>query len=221
MLAIRSRIEIDKQQLLRSIGYSNSTPPARVTSLVDDYLENIHELIEPSFYYVIKDILLVWGSNTIIDGPVAFKSEVVSRLLGRCGKVAVFIVTIGSCLEEMVQCLAEDKLILQATVLDAVGSATVDMLADSVQDRIRQVVSLEGLSVSRCFGPGHCDWDVSQQELVFKTLNGNHAGVCLTDRYLMLPQKSASGIIGIGPASEVEDYNPCRTCEKKDCSGRR
>jgi len=38
----------------------------------------------------------------------------------------------------------------------------------------------------------------------------------------MIPQKSISGIIGIGPASaNVENYDPCKTCKKKDCPGRR
>ena len=221
MLTIGSRIEIDRQQLLRSLGYGNSAPPARITVLIDDYLENIPELIEPSFSYVIKDLVLVYGSSTVIEGPSVFQSEVVSRLLERCDKVAVFIVTLGSYLEEMVQCLAEDKLILQATVLDAIGSAAVEVLVESVRDRIRRSASIEGLGVSRYFGPGHCDWDVSQQEVVFQALDGNHTGVQLADRYLMLPQKSASGIIGIGPASEVEAYDPCGTCQKQDCPGRR
>ena len=163
MLAIGSRIEIDRQQLLRSLGYGNSTPPARITVLIDDYLENIPELIEPSFSYVIKDLVLVYGSSTVIEGPSVFQSEVVSRLLERCDKVAVFIVTLGSYLEEMVQCLAEDKLILQAAVLDAIGSAAVEVLIESVRNRIKRSASIEGLGVSRYFGPGHCDWDVSQQ----------------------------------------------------------
>ena len=221
MLAIGSRIEIDRQQLLRSLGYGNFTPPARVTVLIHDYLENIPELIEPSFSYVIKDLVLVWGSSTVIEGPSVFQSEVVSRLLERCDKVAVFIVTLGSYLEEMVQCLAEDKLILQAAVLDAIGSAAVEVLIESVRDRIKRSASIEGLGVSRYFGPGHCDWDLSQQESVFRALGENHSGVQLTDGYLMLPQKSATGIIGIGQSPEIEDYNPCRACEKQDCSGRR
>jgi hypothetical protein len=221
MLAVRSRIEIDKQQLLHSIGYDNSAPPARVTALVDDYLENISELIDPSFSYVTKDLFMVWGSAIVIEGPAVFESEIVSRLLERCDKVAIFIVTLGSYLEEMVQSLAQDKLVLQASVLDAVGSAAVEVLAESVRDSIRRSVSTDGLSVSRYFGPGHCDWDLSQQEVVFRALDENHSGVQLTDGYLMLPQKSATGIIGIGQSPEIEDYNPCRTCEKQDCSGRR
>ncbi|MEJ2047337.1 MAG: vitamin B12 dependent-methionine synthase activation domain-containing protein, partial [Dehalococcoidia bacterium] len=194
---------------------------ARITDLTVDYLENIPELIEPSGSCVNKDLVLVYGSSTVIEGPSVFQSEVVSRLLERCDKVAVFIVTLGSYLEEMVQCLAEDKLILQATVLDAIGSAAVEVLVESVRDRIKRSASIERLGVSRYFGPGHCDWDVSQQEVVFQALDGNHTGVQLADGYLMLPQKSASGIIGIGPASEVEAYDPCGTCQKQDCPGRR
>jgi hypothetical protein len=43
----------------------------------------------------------------------------------------------------------------------------------------------------------------------------------LTDSYLMLPRKSVSGIIGIGCGAGVKDYNPCRTCDKRGCPGRR
>jgi hypothetical protein len=39
---------------------------------------------------------------------------------------------------------------------------------------------------------------------------------------LMLPRKSISGVIGIGlPGHGIEEYNPCITCRKKDCPGRR
>ena len=38
----------------------------------------------------------------------------------------------------------------------------------------------------------------------------------------MIPQKSISGIIGIGPCDDtVGNYNPCNTCKKQDCVGRR
>ncbi len=37
----------------------------------------------------------------------------------------------------------------------------------------------------------------------------------------MIPRKSISGIIGIGSNGNVQDYNPCKTCEKHDCLGRR
>ena len=225
MLAISNQInaDIDKQQVLRNIGYSTACkPPARIESLINEYVEHTCQLIEPSYSYVIRDIRLVRGGSVAIDKDVTFQSQVIARLLEQCEKVAVFTLTIGHRLEEMVCSLSEDGLIVQAAVLDAIGSEAVETVAGFVQDEINKVVRAEGLCTRPRFSPGYCDWDVSQQEVVFRAMNGDSAKICLTKGFLMLPRKSMSGIIGIGPAnSDIENYNPCKTCDKSECPGRR
>jgi len=222
MLAIREPINIDSQDVLHNIGYcADCTPSARIESLVNEYVENTCHLIDPSYSYVIRDISLVEGSRVTIEGPITFQSDVIAQLLEQCEKVAVFIATIGNRLEEMVSHLATNRLVLQAAVLDAIGSGAVETVADFVQDRISKSASAEGFCISRRFSPGYCDWDVSQQKMAFQAMKGDYAGVRLTEGCLMLPQKSISGIIGIGPCNSVENYNPCKTCKKSDCIGRR
>jgi len=226
MLATKSRIDVkvNRKQVCHYIGYSAGyKPPARILSLVDEYVEHAHQLIEPSYSYVIRDIEWAQGSIAFIEDSIVFKSQVITRLLEHCCKVAVFVVTIGEHLEEMACWLAEDGLILQAAVLDAIGSDAVERVADFVQDMIRQVANGQDLVISRRFSPGYCDWDIGQQRMVFWAMNGNTVGIRLTGRCLMIPQKSISGIIGIGPGDgNVENYNPCETCDKRhDCRGRR
>ena len=93
MLAIRSRNDIDIHEVLLNIGYgSDYQPSARIDSLISDYVENVHFLIDPSYSYVIRDIGLVQGSSGVIGGSVIFQSEVVARLLEQCDEVAVFLV---------------------------------------------------------------------------------------------------------------------------------
>jgi len=214
-------IDIDRQKVLHSIGCGTKGKlPARIESLVNEYLENAYQLIEPSYTCVIRDIKLVQGSSVVIEGSIVFQSEVVAQLLEQCEKAAVFLMTIGSHLEEMVCRLTEDGLMLQATVLDAIGSVYTEKLADFVQSRVGEVACAQGLYTSRRFSPGYCDWDVSQQKMVFQAVNGDSVGVRLTDGCQMLPRKSMSCIIGIGP-HEVGSYNPCLTCDKYDCVGRR
>ena len=223
MVAISNRadIEIDRHQVLRNIGYStHRKPSARIASLINEYIENAHQLIEPLYSYVIRDIEGVRRSCVFVEGSIVFESEVIARLLEQCQKVVVFLATIGNRLEKMVLRLAEDGLVLDASVLDAIGSGAVEKVAEFVQDRIGEVARADGLSTSRRFSPGYCDWTIRQQKMVFRAMNGDSAGVRLTKEYLMLPRKSISGIIGIGPCG-VEDYNPCRTCNKRDCLGRR
>ena len=221
MLAVRNQFDIDSQRVLHAIGYDTvCEPPARTVSLVNEYLESVNHLVDESYSYTIKDIEWVQDSITFLEDSTIFKSQVIARLLEQCEKVALFALTIGNNLEEMICQLAEDGLMVQAAVLDAIGSIAVEKVADSLQDRISEVASANRLFTSRRFSPGYCDWDVGQQRMLFRTLNSDTAGIRLTGRCLMIPQKSISGIIGIGP-SEVEDYNPCKTCDKHDCVGRR
>ena len=216
-----NQFDINTRRVFGDIGYAaNFRPSARMVSLVDDYVEHAGDLIEPLYSYVIKGILLAQGPYVVLEDSVVFESEVIARLLEQCEKVTVFTLTIGSHLEETAYQLAKDGLILQAAVLEAIGSGAAEKLADFVQNRISDMASALELCDSRRFSPGYCDWDVSQQKAVFQAMNGNHTGIRLTEGCLMLPRKSISGIIGLGPPS-VKDYNPCKTCNKQDCVGRR
>ncbi|MDH5364773.1 MAG: hypothetical protein OEW82_06375 [Dehalococcoidia bacterium] len=216
-------IEIDKKQVCNYIGYNdNHKLSARISSLVDDYAEHAHYLINPLYSYIIKDVEWARGSIALIEDSIIFKSQVIAQLLEHCNQVAIFLVTIGKYLEETTSQLAKDGLILQATVLDAIGSGAVEKVADFVQDKIKEIAEAQGLVTSRRFSPGYCDWNIGQQRMLFWALTGNTLGVRLTGECLMIPQKSISGIIGIGPSKgNVEDYNPCKFCEKQDCPGRR
>jgi hypothetical protein len=205
------------------MGYGTDyDPPARISSLIDEYAANAYNLIEPSYSYTIRDVERVQGSSVFVEGSIVFQSNVIARLLGRCHKVALLVVTIGDYLEEMVCWLSKHNLMLQAALLDSIGSDAVEGVTDFVQGRIEKLANEQGLVISRRFSPGYCDWDVREQKKIFRAVNGNLAGVHLTDGCLMVPQKSISGIIGISLASnDVDKYNPCKTCDKLDCHGRR
>jgi len=223
MIAISNRvdIEIDRQRVLLSIGYrTDRKPSARIVSLIDEHMENAHQLMEPAYSYIIKDIEAVRRSCVFLDGSIVFESEVMARLMEQCKMVTVFLVTIGSRLEKMVLRLAEDGLVLESTVLDAIGSVATEMVAEFVHGRVEEVAHAQGLCVSRRFSPGYCDWAIRQQKMVFRAMDGNSMGVRLTKECLMLPRKSVSGVIGIGPR-DMKNYNPCKTCNKRDCLGRR
>lgn len=216
-------IEINKEQVYSFLGYSNGYKvPLRISSVVDDYIENAHHLIEPTYSYIIRNVERVDGSNVYIEGSVVFKSKVVASLLGHCCRVAIFVATIGSRLEEMVLRLAEDGLVLQSVVLDAVGSNAAEKVADFAHLMVDEMANIHGLCTSQRFSPGYCDWNINQQKMLFKAIGSNSTGVSLTKGCLMIPRKSISGIVGIGDHdSNVNNYNPCITCTKRNCQARR
>jgi len=217
-------METDPNQIIKMIGYNETGCSSRRTeSLVDEYMKQSHDLIDTSYSYVIRDVKRVQDNRAFIEDGIIFESEKIAKLLLLCEKVVVFSLTIGKDLENLAGSLAKDGFVLKSTVLDAIGSASVEQLADHVQSIISQIALTDyGLVDSRRFSPGYCDWPVQQQEMVFRTLGDETGGVRLTDGYMMVPQKSISGIIGLGPYGIAEKYNPCPTCEKnKKCQWRR
>ena len=215
--------QVNKERVCHYIGYNiNYKPPARILSLIDDYVDNVHHLIVPAYSYTIRDIERIQGNKVIIDDSITFESQIIARLLEQCHKVSVFLATIGEHVEEMSCQLVKDGHVLQAAVLDAIGSDAVGRVADLVQNIIGEIAIDQGLVISPRFSPGYCDWDISQQEMLFRAVDSDSAGIRLTEGCLMIPRKSISAIIGIGPPGrDVENYNPCLTCSRRDCRGRR
>jgi len=142
-------IEIDKKQVCHYIGYEdNHKLSARISSLIDDYAEHAHYLINPLYSYIIKDVEWARGSIAFIEDSIIFQSRIITQLLEHCHQVAIFLVTIGKYLGETTSQLAKDGLILQATVLDAIGSDAVERLADFAQDKIKEIAEAQGLVTS-------------------------------------------------------------------------
>ena len=216
-------IEIDEEKVLQGVGYDTGyEPPARMKTLVHEYAQNAGQLINPVYSYVIRDTDFVIGSSVFIESGVIFQSQVIAGLLKKCERVAVFALTIDGYLEEAVSHLADNGFIVQARVLDAIGSDATEQVAERVHEIITEGARVQGLSTSRRFSPGYCDWEVSQQPMLFRAMNGSSAFIQLTEKCLMIPQKSISGIIGIGTfESDIESYNPCKSCCRHNCPGRR
>ena len=216
-------IELDKGHVLRRIGYKgNCEPSPRIAASISEHIQLAKKLIQPSYSYVVKNIDMVREKDVFIGDFVTLRSHVIARLMEKCQQVGAFLVTIGNKLEEKAARMADDKLILQSYVMDAIGSTAVEQMAELVENEIRKIASTKGLCVSRRFSPGYCDWSIRQQKELFRMLDSNSVGVRLTTGYLMIPQKSISGIVGIGPScTDIENYNPCKTCNKRNCLGRR
>jgi len=224
MLAIKEQIgiQIDKEEVLRYLGYQAKHEVApRVLSLVDGHIQSASQLIEPQYSYVIRDVERVEGARVFL-GDVVFESRIIAKLMRRCQKAAIFAVTIGGLLERKVQQLAKEGRVLDAAIVDAVGSEAAERAAAAVQKRVSEIANAQGLGISLRFSPGYCDWDIRQQAMVFRALNGRSAGIRLTDSCLMVPRKSISGVIGMSPhGGELEGWSPCKTCKQRNCPGRR
>ncbi|MHA2100871.1 MAG: vitamin B12 dependent-methionine synthase activation domain-containing protein [Candidatus Kariarchaeaceae archaeon] len=136
-------------------------------------------------------------------------------------QVALSVCTIGEQLPNKVVSLFKDGKLVEGTILDAIGSIAADALADKINEKIDNYASKNSLETTLRYSPGYCSWPLTGQSVIFEKLPVNTINVTLTKSYLMVPVKSVSFAVNIGPkVSESSWENRCRTC-RKVCDYRR
>jgi cobalamin-dependent methionine synthase I len=157
-------------------------------------------------------------SRLLVDG-MTFSSLRIAPTFSGCSQVAIFVATIGGRLEERVAQLMKEGLMLEALIMDIIGSVAVEKVAGWLENMIRNVAAENGSKIGWRYSPGYCDWDITQQRELFRAFDGKSIGINLTRECLMIPRKSISGIVGIGESCIT--YSACRCCNKKNCPTRR
>ena len=114
--------------------------------------------------------------------------------------------------------------ICQLMVHDSLDQATqgfTDALTDRMEEALQTELDGRRWRHTNRFSPGYCGWHVSEQQRLFRLFGTESpCGVSLTDSSLMVPIKSVSGVIGLGPEVRKLEYS-CGLCDYKDCYKRR
>jgi cobalamin-dependent methionine synthase I len=137
-------------------------------------------------------------------------------------EIYAFLVTIGKDVEDAATSCMDSGDHLLGYLLDRAGSFAVESLAKNTEDALRRALAPKDLSVSMRFSPGYCDWPVEEQFKLIKIIDFAKAGVTLTKSCVMIPKKSISAVVGIGPKELfAKAKSPCALCNMKVCDYRR
>jgi len=188
------------------IGFSLSLPLVRIhrrlklprDGSVDRYdglIRRFFPRVEPRARWL--DVKLDAQLDTVVfsPGPLV-RSLSLARHLDRCRRVSLMGVTIGAGVEEAMAEFQAQGRMLEAFVLDAMGSECAEAAAAFVADRIHETVTESGHDPTRRFSPGYGDLDLDIQRHIFTTLRLEEIGIHLNESLLMIPQKSVTAFIG-------------------------
>lgn len=216
-------IEIDKDEVCRYLGYRNGQGPnSSISSVMDEEIDEAYQLIQPWCCYQLMNIRQIRQPRIILEDGLTITSVVLSRILYPCHQIAIFLATIGQNLEDRVTHLMDEEQMLRATVLDAVGSEAAEKTVGYLQERLGELAAADGTETTLRYSPGYCDWDITQQRVLFQAMNSAPLTLTLTENCLMVPRKSVSGVIGLGQFGNYRPrYLPCRLCTMVDCQSRR
>jgi hypothetical protein len=150
----------------------------------------------------------------LLEGENKMTGELVSRHLSGAVQIASVVCTIGMELETEIEHLMNSDP-MYAMALDGLGNAAVEKFAQQVCARIGEQAQVEGLTTSAPLSPGEPDWPVEVgQPQVFALLDPSRIGITLTSGGMMVPKKSISFVVGIGP--EMTQIDMCELCSLRE-----
>lgn len=208
METLELAVRFDEGNLDRFLGYPcprTSSPGVarRVAELRPGALERIHPR----------------GAFRLLplepDAPAGFPEKGNLVGLGLC--------TLGPELEELILESTDRGDFLAALVLDALGSAAAEALAEDLEELMQREARSMGLHGSARISPGYGDWAIVNQAVLVELLPATELGIRLTAKGMMEPRKSVSFGVAFreGPVSRPASKHRCERCSLQGCTFRR
>lgn len=201
---LRPQLTLETEHVLQGQGIDPAQAPPAALAVAQAVLEEAHSLIVPIAMYTILPV-----------GETAFEGPLIARALTGATQVALAICTIGPALEERVTALFAAGDPLRAMALDGAGIAALGRVSQIVGERICEKAATQGLRTGMRASPGQEGWPIEQQRVLFSLLPAERIGVRLTESCLMLPLKSVSFVVGLGPQMHA-DVVACDMCSKRE-----
>jgi hypothetical protein len=208
-----SQISLEAEDVLRGQGIDPERARAGLIAPAEDVIDDLSGLLDSGAVYDVLTVKDFYHKTIELEGGAVFEGPLAARALAGAEKVALAVCTIGSALEErMKQLFAEDP--VRAMALDGAGVAALGKVSDIVIQDVREIAARHSWGSGMRAQPGQEGWSIWQQKVIFEHLPTDEIGVSLTDSCLMIPRKSVSFVIGMGPDMRP-DAVACDFCSKR------
>ena len=213
-------VTIREKEVLRLLGYKEARQRLKgeLRGILEDELQEGYSLIKAKAIYEQVKIKEMGEKSIRLANNLVLNTGDATKAWKEANYLGVGLCTIGSALEERVSELFTQKEHASAVILDSIGSAAVDSVADYVNYVVCERENRLGISVGPRLSPGYGKWELADQRTLFALIPSEMIDVHLNKQYMMIPRKSVSFCIGIGEAlSTAGRINPCRHCNMKAC----
>jgi len=205
---------LETEHVLRGQGIDPARARPKLLATARDVLDEARSLLALAALYTLLPVREFEHQRVTLDGGAVFEGPLVARALAGATEVALTVCTVGSALDERVSELFADDPV-RALALDGAGIAAVGGIARLIGERVREEAATRGLRIGMRAEPGQEGWSIWQQRVLFGLLPAAEIGVQLTESCLMLPRKSISFAVGLGPEMRP-DAVTCDFCSKRE-----
>jgi hypothetical protein len=198
-----------------SIFSRNKNLLSNTSDIGQEVFKQLTLSIDPRFAYAIYPVKQICDDKLFIDDNLFFQSDLLTQIMVSSKKIAIIICTLGNHFDEKLSKYKNEDSLMCVYLFDHLGSLAVSILKKEAVDYIRKKLFINGQKISIPLSPGHECWPLEQQRILFQLLPENPLDIRLNESCLMLPLKSLSCVLGIGP-EVVSEGTSCDHCSKKE-----
>jgi len=213
-----SDLGVDENRIGRVLAERDGYPHHEFSGLITELLNNASRVCTVKAEYRVFPVG-EWNDEekTVTLSDVVFNlKDIVFNQLSLAESIAIFLCTAGPGTEKLAGKSMEDGDPLASYIYDIIGSEIAERASGLLLQEVSKAAGESGNKVTNRYSPGYCGWDVSDQHALFRLMPDNNCGISLNDSALMRPEKSVSGMIGIGRNVSFDPF-PCISCHRTDC----
>ncbi|AEM79466.1 LOW QUALITY PROTEIN: Vitamin B12 dependent methionine synthase activation region [Thermoanaerobacter wiegelii Rt8.B1] len=212
-------IEIDKESVIKYLGYKDKKVPEDISKEIDIAIKESSQIIDAKICYDEFKIQYDESKKQIIlpDGSI-FKDEYTVKNIKDADYIIMAIMTLGKEIDDKISYYFNNGDYMKGMIYESIGVAALDYLSKKFWQDLMKDVSKQGLGITHRLCPGDSRWDIKDQRIIFKNLDASTIGVSLNENYMMTPTKSTSMIYGIGKniKTSLIDHE-CEDCDLVNC----
>jgi hypothetical protein len=219
------RLSLKTREVLRRQGLGGGAGiRPEMGILVRDLLAAVKNghLLEPAVVYETYAVTEIIQRKLSLGSGLANHDSLLPSLIPGAKEVTIAVCTIGPRLEKKVTDYTSQGEPLRGILLDGIGSAAVDALAEEFCRLVANEASSRGYEAGSPINPGMPGLPITTQWPLLELVPAQEIGVSLTSSGTMIPRKSVSMIIGIGP--QMPTWTRAEVCARchlsKACSYR-
>ncbi len=189
-----------KSVLIRLGSRKNAPIDANFFRMLEEGMKQAKILSHPTGLYLPLKIIQRTPDTVVLENETHFQSKSLSRLLQNSEETVLMAATVGHEIVEAIMNEVTQKDAAFGVILDAVASQTTDAILDWMMKHLNVILAKKGrkLTLHR-YSPGYGDLPLVYQKPIFETLKLSKLGLNLTDKYMLVPEKSVLAIAGIEP----------------------
>jgi hypothetical protein len=194
--------------------------------LLDQACTESYILAQPQATWQIYDYdvttATIMGSH-----PLTLQAPKIINYLSAAIRVVVIALTIGPKLENKVNEYFISGEYTSGLLLDAAGTAAVEVSADQVCEFIKLQAAQQGYLTLPRFSPGYGDWDITVQPLILNLADAHEINLTATDSCMLQPRKSITAVIGLtanhhdSSVGYMYQNTTCPQCSQINCLARK